>query len=76
MHGLQAAREIAHTIASSANKVYLSSETLLLNVVSGVHDWQHRGCMQIAFACNVHTMESCRHVGIAMGTRVILCAWR
>lgn len=29
---LQAAREIAHTIASSSNRVFLSNESLLLNL--------------------------------------------
>ena len=30
----KAAREIAHTIAGSANKVYLNADSLLLNLVS------------------------------------------
>ncbi len=29
----QAAREIAHTIAGSSNKVYLTADSLLLNLV-------------------------------------------
>lgn len=36
---LQAAREVAHTIAESSNKVYLNSESLLLNVVGTGSCW-------------------------------------
>ncbi|OMO84737.1 Prohibitin [Corchorus capsularis] len=32
LRGIEASREIAHTMSNSANKVYLSSDDLLLNL--------------------------------------------
>ena len=35
---VQAARDIAHTMSQSANKIYLSAENLLVNVVRAAHE--------------------------------------